>query len=109
MLGLAALSRRKRHLQRDRSPDWSGPDRRCACVQLAIHATAEQEHRENGARCKGDPLSPVREGWCQSSNDTHHYRRTADEDQVELRVDEDELRTQEYRAGDRPPPPVHVD
>src|SRR5882762_10067323 len=54
------------------------------------------------------PLRPRCERWGDRRDQADYDGRAADEDEVELRVHQGQLRPEKYRAGDYPAPPAHL-
>src|SRR5580658_188644 len=106
VLRLAALAGAECDWQRDQAAGRTGLYRRQGGVEPAVDAVAEGHHRADREDREQGPLHPggQRGG---GGRHPHQYRGAAYEHQIELRVHEGELRSEEYRSGDHPAPPGH--
>ncbi len=75
--------------------------------QLRIDLSAHRRHRGNRERRKQQPLKPGRQVDAEHANEPDDDRRGADEDQEELRVDREQLDSEQQRAEHEPSPPLH--
>src|ERR1700693_4057590 len=107
-LDAAGLSRRQR-LRDDQqfARRAASHDRQIASHAL-VNPPPKADHAQDGERRENQPLQPYRKIRGGKTQESDHQRSRTDEHQVELRIDEGELRSQEDGAHRDPRPPLHI-
>src|SRR5580704_3385968 len=106
VLDLAGFPGGEGGVQRDEAAGRPRPDVWQVAADLVINAVPEGQHRDDRQHRKDGPLQPGGKSRAQGQESDDDGGAT-DEDQVELRVNEGEFRSEENSAADYPAPPSH--
>src|SRR5512138_2590089 len=77
-------------------------------AQPLIDTLAKLDHQHEGDRAESEPLPPHRHVDSDPSEQADERGRNAEEYEIELRIDQDELRCKQCSTHNHPSPPRHT-